>query len=112
MLATLSLSIFFLNLKMKYPRELSDINQDGCLDAAEFAVAMHLVQRYLQGFSLPPTLPLPLEDCYHVSLKPHLPAATQKHVLKCKRIFEAFNQDLARGALSGKTLEKYAMALP
>lgn len=92
-------------------RELSDINRDGCLDAAEFAVAMHLVQRYLQGFSLPPTLPLPLADCYHVSLKPHLPTATEKHVFKCKRVFEGFHQDLVRGILSGKTLALHEMAV-
>ncbi len=66
---------------------------------------MHLVQRYLQGFSLPPTLPVPLANCYHVSLKPHLPVATEKHVLKCKKVFEAFHKDLAKGVLAGEFSE-------
>ena len=84
-------------------RDLADIDRDGSLDAAEFSIAMHLVQRYLQGFPLPASLPPPLLHCYHVALRPHLPIANEEHVLKCKKVFEAFHKDLAKGVLSGES---------
>ena len=36
---------------------LSDIDKDGCLDADEFAVAMHLTMKTKRGQALPETLP-------------------------------------------------------
>lgn len=86
-----------------YYRELSDVDGDGCLDAAEFALAMHLVQHYMQGVSLPPSLPFPLVQCHEVVLRPHLPVASWEHVMKCKKVFEAFHKDLVKGVLSGES---------
>ena len=83
-------------------RDLSDVDADGCLDAAEFSLAMHLIQYYLRGCPLPTSLPPPLLQCYQVALKPHLPPATKEHVLKCKKVFEAFHKDLVKGVLNGK----------
>ncbi|CAH8869085.1 unnamed protein product [Trichobilharzia szidati] len=37
--------------------DLSDIDNDGCLDQSEFIIAMHLVHRSLNGESLPDKLP-------------------------------------------------------
>lgn len=36
---------------------LADINKDGKMDKKEFSIAVHLIQKKLQGFSLPQTLP-------------------------------------------------------
>lgn len=37
--------------------KLSDIDQDGYLDSDEFAVAMHLISKKLEGHELPSELP-------------------------------------------------------
>jgi hypothetical protein len=54
-------------LKTKLPQnvlrkiwELSDIDQDGCLDADEFALAMHLVNIKISGEPIPKELPVHL----------------------------------------------------
>jgi Cytoskeletal-regulatory complex EF hand len=39
---------------------LSDINADGRMDRSEFAIAMYLIRRKLQGYELPGTLPMTL----------------------------------------------------
>jgi intersectin len=39
---------------------LADMNADGKMDRREFAVAMHLIKRKLQGYELPSSLPLSL----------------------------------------------------
>lgn len=36
---------------------LADLNKDGKMDKKEFSIAMHLIQKKLQGFQLPSTLP-------------------------------------------------------
>ena len=38
-------------------RKLADVTRDNQLDAAEFAVAMHVIQARLRGRSIPATLP-------------------------------------------------------
>ncbi|CAG0883341.1 unnamed protein product [Cyprideis torosa] len=40
--------------------KLSDIDQDGCLDAEEFALAQHLIRVKLDGYDLPKELPFHL----------------------------------------------------
>lgn len=39
---------------------LGDVDKDGCLDEDEFALVCYLMQRKLEGFSLPASLPLHL----------------------------------------------------
>ena len=41
---------------------LADVNADGKMDRREFAIAMFLIKRKLQGFELPPSLPRTLLD--------------------------------------------------
>ena len=41
-------------------RELSDVDKDGRLNAEEFAIAMHLLEKAKAGLTLPATLPASL----------------------------------------------------
>jgi len=41
-------------------RTLADVNADGKMDRREFIIAMFLIKRKLQGYEVPPTLPLSL----------------------------------------------------
>ena len=42
---------------LRHVWNLSDIDRDGCLDADEFAVAMHLARESTNGKQLPASLP-------------------------------------------------------
>ena len=43
-------------------RGLADMNTDGKMDKKEFSIAMHLIQKKLQGFELPKALPPSLKS--------------------------------------------------
>lgn len=81
--------------------KLADVDKDGRLNAAEFCVAMHLLQRTLKGVPPPPTLPAPLTTCVKLALNPQLPVADEKHMQKCRSAFGAFHENIGKGVLGG-----------
>ena len=83
-------------------RKQSDIDQDGCLNSAEFPLAMYLIQQSLRGIPLPLYLPQQLHSVYAQVVNPQLPVATDAHLGKCKKAFEAFRQNIGKGVLGGK----------
>ncbi len=84
-------------------RRLSDLDQDGCLNAAEFAVAMHLIRVVLRDHTpLPATCPAPIQGLVKQSLYPQLPVATQAHLDKCRKAFGAFFENVGHGVLGGQ----------
>ena len=86
-------------------RKVSDVDRDGCLSSAEFPLAMYLVQQGLRGVSLPLFLPQQLQSVYAQVMNPQLPVATNAHLGKCKKAFEAFRQNIGKGVLGGKSLK-------
>jgi len=80
---------------------LSDLDCDGCLDGAEFCVAMCLIHHWLSGAHLPTSLPPPLFTFYHQAKWPRLPPASEEHVLKCKKVFEVFQKNVKSGKMIG-----------
>ena len=78
------------------------MDRDGCLDAAEFSIAMHLVHLALEGTYPPPTLPPPLAHCVEMVTEPKLPEMEDKHVIKCQTAFIAFKADIATGTLGSE----------
>lgn len=44
-------------LKPLFRRKLADVTRNNMLDEAEFAVAVHLIQRRLCGFDIPDSIP-------------------------------------------------------
>ena len=81
-------------------RVLADANQDGRLSAVEFCLAMHMIQRCLQGAPVPTTLPAPLLTVLKLANNPQLPVADDNHVKKCRKAFGAFH--LQTGVLGGE----------
>lgn len=82
-------------------RKLADIDRDGCLSSAEFPLAMYLTQQNLRGIPLPLYLPNQLHSVYVQVVSPQLPVATDSHLAKCKKAFEAFRQNIGKGVLGG-----------
>lgn len=82
--------------------QVADVDGDGCLNAVEFSVAMHLVYLALEGIQPPLTLPPPLAECVEVVTRARLPPVEDKHVLKCQTAFIAFKADIAHGTLGSK----------
>jgi len=56
-------------------RTLADVNADGKIDRREFIIAMFLIKRKLQGYELPPTLPLSLLRSSDSATSPPLPSS-------------------------------------
>lgn len=81
-------------------RNLSDVNKDGFLNAAEFCVAMQLTKQYLDGTPLPKTLPLPLKLYAKQAIK--LPVANDSQKDRCVEIFERCKNHVHEGILQGK----------
>ena len=94
------------NVALKYhsstDRKLSDIDQDGALNAAEFFVAMTLIQHSLTGSALPLSLPSQLHTIVQKSVNPQLPVADESHLVKCKKAFKAFQSNIGVGVLGGE----------
>ena len=63
---------------------------------------MLLVQQNLKGVPLPLYLPNELYNVYMQVMKPQLPVATDAHLGKCKKAFEAFRQNIGKGVLGGE----------
>lgn len=89
-------------MKLIFSRRLSDMNEDGQLDAAEFCVAMHLIQRALKGLAIPQLLPTALLACIQLAVNPQLPVADNKHLKKCRSAFSAFHANIGKGVLGGE----------
>ncbi len=84
-------------------RRLSDLDQDGCLNAAEFAVAMHLIRVVLRDHTpLPATCPAPIQGLVKQCMYPQLPVATQAHLDKCRKAFGAFFENVGHGVMGGQ----------
>ncbi|XP_003385913.1 PREDICTED: epidermal growth factor receptor substrate 15 homolog [Amphimedon queenslandica] len=75
---------------------LSDINEDGMLDAAEFAVALHLTQTCLAGSPLPPSLPPDLLSLIQKVTNPngYISPSKNNQVLKCQSAFLSFCENV------------------
>ena len=82
--------------------QLADTDKDGRLNAAEFSVAMHLVDLALKGVPPPPSLPPPLRSCVEGVVRGRLPAMDDDHVIKCQSAFLAFKSDIATGTLGSE----------
>ena len=82
-----------------YNRNLSDVNRDGFLNAAEFCVAMHLTKQYFNGTPLPTTLPLPLKLYAKQAIK--LPVSNDSQKDRCLEIFERCKDHVHEGILEG-----------
>ena len=89
-------------LRFLSTRKLSDIDEDGCLSSAEFPLAMFLVQQTLRGVPIPLYLPEQLHKVYIQVVNPQLPVATDAHLAKCKKAFEAFRQNIGKAVLGGE----------
>jgi len=48
------------HINLLLSRTLADVNADGKMDRREFIIAMFLIKRKLQGYEVPPTLPMSL----------------------------------------------------
>lgn len=83
-------------------RKLADIDEDSCLSSAEFPLAMFLVQQTLRGVPIPLYLPEQLHKVYVQVVNPQLPVATDAHLSKCKKAFEAFRQNIGKAVLGGQ----------
>ena len=81
-------------------RNLSDVDRDGFLNAAEFCVAMHLTKQYFDGTPLPKTLPLPLKLYAKQAIK--LPVSNESQKDRCLEIFEQSKNYVHEGILEGK----------
>ena len=66
-----------------------DIPHDNMLDAAEFAVAMHLLRGYLRGLRLPPVLPPALRLPALEEICP--PAISVRELLAYSQLFEVLD---------------------
>ena len=102
---------FFLRSSLPRPTlskiwQLADVDRDGKLNAAEFAIAMNFVQHALKGTSPPLTLPSSLLTCVHHVMHPQLPVIEDKHVTKCQTAFTAFKADLVQGVLGSEEGER------
>lgn len=81
-------------------RNLSDVDRDGFLNAAEFCVAMHLIKQHFDGISLPMTLPQPLKLYAKQAIK--LPVSNESQKDRCIEIFERCKNYVHEGILEGK----------
>ena len=86
-------------------RQLSDVNVDGMLDTAEFAVALHLTQLCLSDATLlPPSLPPELKTLIHKVTHPveYIHPSKNNQVLKCQSAFLSFCENVdGNGYLTG-----------
>ena len=86
-------------------RKLADIDEDGQLNAAEFAVALHLTQLALDGLLPPTSLPSSLRSLILKVLAPqeYIPTAKTNQIEKCQSAFLSFCENVSNtGYLSGK----------
>lgn len=82
--------------------QLADRDIGGRLNPAEFAVALFLVQRALEGVAPPPVLPGPLVETMEAVLSGSLPVMDDRHVVKCQTAFAAFKACIVTGTLGCK----------
>lgn len=86
-------------------RKLADIDEDGQLNPAEFAVALHLTQLALDGLLPPTSLPSSLRSLILKVLAPqeYIPTAKTNQIEKCQSAFLSFCENVSNtGYLSGK----------
>ena len=81
---------------------LSDVDLDGQLSAAEFTVAMHLIHATMKGRLLPPTLPQALVNFLDSVTHPKLPPPADNHLQKCRSAFVSFQTNNGRGVLGAE----------
>ncbi len=68
----------------------------------EFAVAMHMIRVLLRdNIPLPDTCPASLRLLVKQTLYPQLPVANQAHLVKCRKAFGAFFENIGQGVLGG-----------
>lgn len=84
-------------------RNISDYDEDGQLNEAEFAVALHLAQLSLQhDMPIPSVLPEELRLVLQQATRPQLPVAKPTQLLKCSSAFLHFCENLdGQGFLKG-----------
>ena len=102
------ISLFSLNF-VSFPsyllsnRNISDYDEDGQLNEAEFSVALHLAQLSLKhDITIPSVLPEELRLVLQQATRPQLPMAKPTQLLKCSSAFLHFCENLGgQGYLKG-----------
>jgi hypothetical protein len=77
-------------------RSLCDVDEDGQLNQAEFAIALHMTRLVMEGASLPSSLPSSLSEVVHKSVNPDdsISRAKTNQVLKCQSAFLSFCENI------------------